>query len=73
MKLAYPIDTKELSISEKIILVQDLWDEISHDTDNILPSNTLVNELEARLEDYTKNPEEGSPWVDAKKRILAQL
>lgn len=73
MKLADTIDTEELSVSEKIILVQDLWDEISHDTESILPSHDLANELDIRFEDYVKNPEEGSSWADAKKRILAQL
>jgi putative addiction module component (TIGR02574 family) len=73
MKLADTINTEELSVSEKIILVQDLWDEISHDTENILPSHDLAKELDIRFEDYVKNPEEGSSWSDAKKRILAQL
>jgi putative addiction module component (TIGR02574 family) len=73
MKFAEPIDTEKLSVSEKIILVQDLWDEISHDTEDILPSRELINDLAIRLEDYHQSPSEGSSWAEAKSRILAQL
>ncbi len=46
----------DLSISEKILLVEDLWDNISvNDSDIIIPQSH-IDELEKRNRRYQANP-----------------
>lgn len=46
----------ELSTSEKILLVEDLWDEISVDESNIPLPSSHKSELDSRLKYYNSNP-----------------
>ena len=46
----------DLSTSEKILLVEDLWDEISLEESSIPVPESHKNELDARLEHYNANP-----------------
>jgi len=46
----------ELSTSEKILLVEDLWDEISLEESGIPVPDSHKRELDARLEEYNANP-----------------
>ena len=46
----------ELSTSEKILLVEDLWDEISAEESDIPTPESHKQELDARLERYNSNP-----------------
>lgn len=46
----------ELSTSEKILLLEDFWDEISIEESSIPVPETHKEELDARLEEYNANP-----------------
>ncbi len=46
----------QLSTPEKILFLEDLWDEISKDEDNIPVPESHVKELEARYNDFKSNP-----------------
>lgn len=68
-------DFKQLSIAERLQLVEDLWDSIAQEADaDTLP---LTDEekalLDKRLADYERNPEEGSSWEEVKARLLHHL
>jgi len=54
---------------EKLELIGDLWDSLSHPNDIPL-TEEQKKELDKRLEDYYKNPESGSSWEEVKARIL---
>lgn len=43
-----PINLKNLSLQEKILLVQDIWDDISSSQENISISDDQKQELELR-------------------------
>ena len=43
---------KELSIDERIQLVEDLWDSIADDQEALLLSDEQKAELDRRLDDY---------------------
>ena len=62
-------DILELSIPERILLVEDIWDSIVDFPDSIKLRDEQKKELEARLNSYHKNSNLGSPWEDVKKRI----
>jgi putative addiction module component (TIGR02574 family) len=62
-------DTLELSIPERIQLVEDIWDTIADKNENIELTEQEKKIIDERLEAYHKNPELGSPWEDVYKRI----
>ena len=62
-------DISELSIAERIQLAEDLWDSILEQQEELPLSSAQQQELERRLENYEKNPTNGSSWEDVKKRL----
>jgi len=65
-------DTLELSIPERIQLVEDIWDTITAEASSIKLTNEEKRIIDARLEKYQQNPEFGSPWEDVYKRIVSR-
>ena len=65
-------DTLELSIPERIQLVEDIWDTITAKAYSIELTNEEKRIIDARLEKYHQNPEFGSPWEDVYKRIVSR-
>ena len=61
----------KLSLSERILLVEDIWDSIAETPEAIALSKAQELELDARLDAYHKNPTEGSPWAVVRERIRA--
>lgn len=60
----------EMSIAEKLQLVEDLWDDIAEHADELGLTDAQKAELDQRWIEYQQNPKEGSSWADVKKRIL---
>ena len=65
-------DVLELSLPERIQLVEDIWDSIAAAPQPLPLTQAQRDELDRRLEDYRKNPEDGSPWEEVKRRILGE-
>ena len=63
-------DVLELSVPERIRLVEDIWDSIAAVPESISLTEAQIAELDRRLEDYRAHPEDGSPWEEVKNRIL---
>jgi putative addiction module component (TIGR02574 family) len=59
----------ELSVSERIQLVEDLWDSIAAVPEGVPLTESQKEELDRRLDAYHKNPDAGSPWELVKERI----
>lgn len=62
-------DLLELSISERIQLVEDLWDSIAAVPEALPLSEAQKQELDRRLDAYHQDPDAGSPWELVKERI----
>lgn len=60
-----------LSVSERIQLVEDIWDSIAEVPEAVDLTEAQKAELDRRLEVYHQNPDEGSPWAEVRKRITA--
>ena len=60
----------ELSVPERIQLVEEIWDTIASVPESIALTASQREELDRRLEDYRHNQAAGSPWNDVKERIL---
>ncbi len=62
----------ELAFSEKLQLVEDLWDSIASDPDRVPLLEWQKEELARRKATYLQNPNSGSSWEAAKERIRNQ-
>lgn len=63
---------QDLSVPERIQLVEDIWDTIVDVPDEIGLTDAQKAELDIRLKAYQKNPDEGSSWEVVKDRIRCQ-
>ena len=59
-------DFDELSVPEKILRVQDLWDRIAGGLE-LTPAQR--EELERRLRDHEENPGQYTSWEDLRRRL----
>jgi putative addiction module component (TIGR02574 family) len=66
-------ELQELPISERILLVEDLWDSIAEDASACRLSVEQSDELNARLDALDADPRQGAHWEISKQRIVASL
>jgi putative addiction module component (TIGR02574 family) len=59
----------ELTFSEKLQLLEDLWDSIAEAPEQIPVLDWQKEELAKRKAAYLQNPDSGSSWEAAKERI----
>jgi putative addiction module component (TIGR02574 family) len=62
----------DLSLPERIQLVEDLWDSIAAEADGLPLPEWQKQELARREAEYSRNPSLASTWDEAKQRILAR-
>jgi len=61
---------EKLSVEERIALVEELWDSIAEATPLSEPQRA---ELDRRLEEHKRNPDDVVPWEVVKASINARL
>ncbi len=71
MKKLTATDTLNLSVPERIQLVEDIWDTIAAKADSVGLTEMEKKIIDKRLDAYHKNPNLGSPWEDVYKRIIS--
>ena len=69
MKKITLADLMYLSVGERILLAEDLWDSVAEVPEAVPLTEDQREELDRRLEAYHQNPEAGSPWEDVKARL----
>lgn len=62
-------DILTLSVPERILLVEDIWDSIAAIPDEVQLTEQQKAELDLRLDAYHRNPEVGSPWESVLDRV----
>jgi putative addiction module component (TIGR02574 family) len=62
-------EASKLSVSERIELAEAIWDTVEPDLAAIPIPESHRAELERRLADLDKNPDEGSPWEEVRARL----
>jgi putative addiction module component (TIGR02574 family) len=58
-----------LSVAERIQLVEDLWDSIAADPEAIPLTDAQKAELDRRLEQHKTDPGSASPWAEVRERL----
>jgi len=62
-------DILRLSIPERILLVEDIWDSIAEIPEVVSLTAAQKQELDSRLDAYHRDPQVGSPWSEVRERI----
>ena len=62
----------DLTLSEKLQLVEHLWDHIAACGEPVAVPDSQKKELDRRNRDYEANPGSGVSWEDAKRRMRGQ-
>ena len=61
----------DLSSSEKLQLVEDLWDDIAAEPDGVPVHDWQKQELARRKANLRENPASGLRWDEVKRRVRA--
>lgn len=64
-----PSDIEQLSIEERLRLIDLLWETIRSEPHSIPVTPVQQAELERRLDDYQRNPENVISWEQVKKQL----
>jgi putative addiction module component (TIGR02574 family) len=59
----------DLSPSEKLQLVEDLWDDLAATPDDVPVHEWQKQELARRKANLVKNPTSGLSWLEVKQRV----
>jgi putative addiction module component (TIGR02574 family) len=62
-------DLSQLSVAERIIVVEQIWDSIAAEQGTLPLTPAQEAELDRRLESYRKSPTTGDSWENVKARI----
>ena len=62
-------DILKLSESERILMVEAIWDSLSTKDQDFELTDELKQLLDERLEEHEKDPKAGSTWDEVKARI----
>ena len=64
---------KNLSIPERILIVENIWDSIALSNEKLSITKDQRAELNSRLKDYNNNKLNGSDWKSVKRRIESKI
>ncbi|GAC1347251.1 MAG: addiction module protein [Isosphaeraceae bacterium] len=59
----------QLSVAERIVLVEELWDSIAESTEGVALTAAQEHDLRLRLDAHRDDPKAGSPWEEVKARL----
>ena len=59
----------EMSVAERLRIVEDIWDSIAADSKDLEISNELRLELDRRLKAYESDPAAGVTWEELDNRL----
>lgn len=62
-----------LPVNERIDVVQEIWDSVAADTEAVPLTPEQAEELDRRLEEHERTPDDVVEWSEAEKRIRDSL
>ena len=62
----------QLSVAERILLVEEIWDGIAEEINASELAQAQKDELDRRLAAMESNPQAGSSWEEVKARLLSR-
>jgi putative addiction module component (TIGR02574 family) len=64
-----PEAVRSMSIAERILLVEKIWDDIAEDAAALQLTEAQKQELDRRIAAIEADPNRGSSWEDVKARL----
>jgi putative addiction module component (TIGR02574 family) len=58
-----------MSVPERILLVEAIWDSIAVESENVQLDTEQKNEINARIDSYKRNPENVLSWDQIKASL----
>jgi putative addiction module component (TIGR02574 family) len=62
----------QLSVTERILLMEEIWDSIAESPDQVPLTDAQKTELDTRLAEYQADPSVGATWEEVKARLWSQ-
>ena len=69
MSTASLAEITQMSTAERIQLVEDIWDTIAAQPEDVALSEVQRQELDQRLEAYHQDPSAGASWTEVRERV----
>lgn len=66
------VDTQEIkrmSVAERLLLVEEIWDSIAHDQALVPVSPAMKDELARRVAEHQQDPDNVIPWSTIKSEL----
>lgn len=63
-------EIKKLSVAERILLVEEIWDSIARENEAFELSSAQKKELDRRSESFAEKPSQGRSWEEIKAEFL---
>ena len=59
----------QLSVAQRILLVEEIWDSIAPEAEQVSLTEAQKQDLQRRVATYEANPKAGSSWEEVKARL----
>jgi putative addiction module component (TIGR02574 family) len=66
-------EARKLSVADRLHLVEELWNSIGGEQDDLPLTAEQREELDRRLADLAANPDAGTPWSEVRARLERKL
>jgi putative addiction module component (TIGR02574 family) len=66
-------EINKLSVAEKIILAEKIWDSITEDAEDLTIDNNDKKLLDRRIDNLEAGKVNTIKWIDLKKKLKAKL
>jgi putative addiction module component (TIGR02574 family) len=63
---------EQMTTAERVLYVQDLWDQIAAEPDDVASSDAQRAEVRRRVEEHRANPGSAVPWEQVLARARAR-
>ena len=61
---------EKLSLAERILLVEEIWDSIARENESFELTGAQRAELDRRIESFEQNPGQGRMWEEIKAEFM---
>lgn len=65
-------EIRNLPVEERLELVAQIWDTILEEPEALPLSEELASELDRRLGEHRRDPEESVPWADVEREVFGE-
>jgi putative addiction module component (TIGR02574 family) len=62
----------DMPLAERVELAQAIWESIARNPESVPLTEAQREELDRRLDEYERNPNEGSSWESIKRSLAGE-